>query len=40
MFMGLYDAVRLAWLKSREFDRRYPLLQVVPRLSSSASAMS
>ena len=36
MFIGLYDAVKLAQLTSYEFDRKYPPRQVIP-LSSSAS---
>ena len=36
MFIGLYDAVKLAQLAPHEFDRKYPPRQVIP-LSSSAS---
>jgi len=37
MFIGWYDTVKLVRLESHEFDRQYPLLQVIPLLSSSAS---
>ena len=37
MFIGWYDAVKLARLEPHEFDRKYPPRQVIPLLSSSAS---
>ena len=40
MFVGWYDTVKFGTAESQAFDRGYPLRQVVPMPSSSASAMS
>jgi TM2 domain-containing membrane protein YozV len=37
MFIGLYDAVKLAQLAPHEFDRKYPPRQIIPLPSSTAS---